>query len=178
VTFTFTSDSGAPSPLGPLFNARHHHNQLALKVVFVQPGAPFTANFNLVAHIVMGLILIGGMFLARSKHYTIHKYVQSSVVLLNLPLIALIMVPSFRAQVEPGIPSQLGMPYFAVATVHAVIGILAQLLGLYIIAAAGTNLLPNRMRFTNYKRWMRTTLILWWAVVFLGIGTYYVWYMT
>lgn len=144
---------------------------------FLGTGATFWADFNLLAHIAMGLILIAGAVLARRKLYNAHKYVQASIVLLNLPLIALIMLPSFRDQVEPQIPGGLDRAYYAVASAHAAVGIVAQLLGLYIITAAGTNLLPQQLRFQNFKPWMRTMLGLWWAVVLLGIGTYYVWYM-
>jgi plastocyanin len=38
-------------------------------------------------------------------------------------------------------------------------------------------ILPERLRFQNWKRWMRTELALWWAVVLIGAATYYVWYM-
>src|SRR4029079_14537372 len=29
----------------------------------------------------------------------------------------------------------------------------------------------------RYKPWMRTTLTLWWAVILIGVGTYYEWYI-
>jgi uncharacterized membrane protein YozB (DUF420 family) len=55
------------------------------------------------------------------------------------------------------------------------LGTIAQLLGLYIVIRAGTNWLPKRLRFKNYKLWMRTTLVLWWSVIILGIATYWAW---
>jgi plastocyanin len=63
------------------------------------------------------------------------------------------------------------------ATIHAVLGTLAELLGLYIVLVAATNLLPESFRFKNYKLWMRTELALWWVVLLFGIGTYYYWYI-
>jgi len=51
------------------------------------------------------------------------------------------------------------------------------LLGLYIVIVAATKLLPARFRFKRYKPWMRAELTLWWVVVLIGIGTYYVWYI-
>src|SRR5207249_4888923 len=36
----------------------------------------------------------------------------------------------------------------------------------------------SRLRFTNYKAWMRSTISLWWAVIILGVGTYAVTYLT
>jgi len=87
------------------------------------------------------------------------------------------MFPSFRDQVQSQIPGGLHDRYYLVATVHATLGITAQLLGLYIIAVAGTSLIPKRFRFDNYKPWMRSELALWWIIVFIGIAVYYVWYM-
>jgi uncharacterized membrane protein YozB (DUF420 family) len=61
--------------------------------------------------------------------------------------------------------------------VHAALGMTAELLGLYIALVAGTNVLPMRLRFRSWKRWMRTELALWLFVVIGGMGTYYVWYI-
>jgi hypothetical protein len=57
------------------------------------------------------------------------------------------------------------------------LGTLAELGGLYILLAAGTRLLPPRLRIRNYKLWMRTVLVLWWAVLLLGVATYGRWYI-
>jgi plastocyanin len=145
---------------------------------FLGAHATFGADLNLVMQIAMGIALLGGMLLARRKHYRAHKYCQSTVLLLNLPLIAFIMLPSFRTQVEPQLPGSLGNTFYAVATIHAAIGAIAQVLGLYIILVAGTNLVPRRLRFRHFKPWMRTELVLWWTVILAGIGVYSVWYMT
>ena len=144
---------------------------------FLGTGATFYADLNLVIQILMGLALLAGMFLARSKQFEAHKYCQSSVMLLNLVMIALIMLPSFRRQVAPQIPARLNDSYYAVAAIHAGLGTLAELLGLYIVLVAATNLIPERFRFERYKPWMRTELTLWWVVVLLGLGTYYIWYI-
>ena len=143
---------------------------------FLGTNATFSANFNLLAHIAMGIALLVGMLLARRRRYRAHKYCQSTVLLLNLPLIAFIMLPSFRDQVQPRLPGSLGDRFYAVATVHAAIGVIAQVLGLYILLVAGTKLIPPRLRFRRYKLWMRTELVLWWIVVLAGIGVYTVWY--
>jgi plastocyanin len=58
-----------------------------------------------------------------------------------------------------------------------VVGLVVQLLALYVVLAAGTNLLPQRWRFRRYKPWMRSTLALWWLALLLGAATYYVWYV-
>jgi uncharacterized membrane protein YozB (DUF420 family) len=106
---------------------------------------------------------------------------QSTVLLLNLPLIAFIMLPPFRDQVQPQLPGSLGDRFYAVATVHALIGVITQVLGLYILLdillVAGTKLLPRRLRFRRFKPWMRFELALWWIVVLAGVGHYAVWYI-
>jgi plastocyanin len=43
--------------------------------------------------------------------------------------------------------------------------------------AAATNLVPQRLRFKQWKLWMRTALALWWAVLLFGVGSYYLWYL-
>jgi uncharacterized membrane protein YozB (DUF420 family) len=63
------------------------------------------------------------------------------------------------------------------ATAHAALGSLAEIAALYILLAAGTNLVPPRFRMTNYKRWMRSVLVLWWLVLLLGLATYARWYI-
>jgi uncharacterized membrane protein YozB (DUF420 family) len=124
----------------------------------------------------MGLALLGGMVLARRRHFRAHAVCQSAVLLLNLPLIALIMLPSFHQSVQPQLFGGLGQRYVAIATIHAVVSGIAQVLGLYIILVAGTGIVPRGLRFSRYKLWMRTELVLWWIVLALGGGLYYVWY--
>ena len=144
---------------------------------FLGTGATVRADSNLVVQIAMGVMLLVGMGLARKRNYRAHKYCQSSVMVLNLVLIFLIMAPSFHKQVEPQFPAGLKQAYYAIPYVHAVLGTIAELLGLYIVLVAATKLVPNRLRFKRYKPWMRTELALWWLVVLIGVGTYYVWYI-
>ena len=144
---------------------------------FLGTGATVWADLNLVIQIAMGVALLVGMGLARRQRFRAHMLCQSSVMLLNLVVIYLIMLPSFRRQVTPHIPAGQHEAYYAVVTLHAGLGTIAELLGLYIVLRAATNLVPARLRFQNYKAWMRTALGLWWGVVVLGLGTYAVWYL-
>ncbi len=144
---------------------------------FLGTGATFRADVNLLIQIAMGCALLYGMLLARRKNFRAHKYCQSTVVVLNLVMIFLIMAPSFHHQVEPDLPAQLGDAFHAIATIHATLGTLAEVLGIYIILVAATKILPVKLRFKRYKPWMRTELALWWIVILLGIGVYFVWYI-
>src|SRR5882672_4268427 len=143
---------------------------------FLGTGATFRADLNLVVQLAMGLALLVGMFLARRKQFRAHKYCQSSVMLLNLVMIFLIMAPSFHKQVQPQVPGGLKEAYYLVPYVHATLGTIAEVLGLYIVLVAATNILPRKLRFKRYKPWMRAELVLWWLVILFGVSTYYVWY--
>ena len=125
----------------------------------------------------MGAALLVGAWLARARRFRQHAWCQSTIVLLNLVVVVVAMIPSFRLQVLPRIPAKLGKPYFALATVHAGLGTTAELASLYILLAAGTRLLPERLRITRYKAWMRSALVLWWLVLLLGFATYARWYV-
>jgi len=125
----------------------------------------------------MGIALLAGAVLARKKHFRLHAWCQSSVVLLNLGVIVIVMFPSFHAHVAPKIPQRLGKAFYALATLHGAMGFVTEFLALYILLAAGTKLLPAKLRITNYKLWMRSVLLLWWLVLLLGFATYARWYV-
>ena len=125
----------------------------------------------------MGAGLVVGALLARMRRFRAHAWCQSAIVLLNLAVIVLVMIPSFRAHVSPKIPLTLGKAYYALATTHAALGTLTEIAGLYILLAAGTSVLPGKFRVSKYKLWMRTVLVLWWVVLLLGLATYARWYV-
>jgi plastocyanin/uncharacterized membrane protein YozB (DUF420 family) len=144
---------------------------------FLGTGATAYADINLVVQILMGLALLYGRHLARKKNFQAHKICQSSVMVLNLLMIFLIMAPAFHKQVQPQVPAGLKDIYYLSAFVHATLGTLAEVLGLYIVLVAATNLLPAKLKFDRYRPWMLTELTLWWLVIVLGLGTYYFWYI-
>ena len=144
---------------------------------FLGTGAPFGADLNLVVQLLMGTALIAGAYLAKQKHYKAHGICQTTVLLLNLLMIGLVMWPSFQQQVKPALSKVLHKRYYEVAAIHAVLGIAAELLGLYIVIMAGTNVLPQWLRFKHWKWWMRTELALWTIVLLSGVGTYCAWYV-
>lgn len=98
-------------------------------------------------------------------------------MLLNLAVVTVMMIPSFYVYVLPGVPAKLGKAYYALATTHGAFGAVTELAGLYILLSAGTGILPEKLRITKYKVWMRTVLALWWVVLLLGMATYARWYV-
>jgi uncharacterized membrane protein YozB (DUF420 family) len=143
---------------------------------FLGTGATLAADVNITIQLLMGTALLIGMILARWRRYYAHGICQGIVILLNLVMIALIMLPPFRLGVVPQLPGRVGKSYYSVATLHATLGGITELLGLYIVLRASTNLLPKVLRFNNYKLWMRSVLVLWWTVIILGVSTYCIWY--
>jgi uncharacterized membrane protein YozB (DUF420 family) len=143
---------------------------------FLGTAAPRVADEVLVAEIAMGVVLIVGMVLARLRCYRAHAWCQTAIVVLNLLPILRYMAPSFRREVAPEIPGGLGESYYWVATAHGTLGTTAELLALYIVLSAGTNVLPTRLRVTQYKPWMRLALALWWIELLLGLAVYVQWY--
>jgi uncharacterized membrane protein YozB (DUF420 family) len=135
------------------------------------------ADALVVVELALASALIAGMFIVRAGHVRAHRVIQSSIVLLNIPIVLVLMVPSFWYYVLPGLPGSLGQSFYLYPTLMLIAGLVAEALGAYIILVAGTNWLPERFRFRRYKLWMRTELILWWAVVLAGIATYYVWWV-
>ena len=144
---------------------------------FLGTAAPAYADMTLLLEMAMGVGLLIGALLARFGRIRQHAWCQSAIVLLNLAVIVLAMIPSFRVHVSPKIPIKLGKSYYALATAHATLGTITEIAGLYILLAAGTSVLPEKFRITKYKLWMRTVLVLWWVVLLLGLATYARWYV-
>jgi uncharacterized membrane protein YozB (DUF420 family) len=95
-----------------------------------------------------------GFILARRKHYTAHRWVQTSAVTLNTLVVLISMVTSYIIHILPGIPAKLGQGDYAVTTLHGLIGAIALVYGVF-VALRGNNLVPKKLRFNNYKLFMR-----------------------
>ena len=135
---------------------------------------------DLVAGVEVGIaaMLLVGMFVVRRGNVRLHMWIQSSMVLLNIPIVLIWMVPHYLTLVLPDLGAEFAAPFYFVPTLMLVAGTTAELLGIYIVLVAGTSLIPERLRFRHYKPWMRTELALWWIVVIMGLTTYYLWYYT
>jgi hypothetical protein len=144
---------------------------------FLGTAAPFYADVVLLIEILMGVGLLIGAVLARMRRFREHAWCQSVIVISNLVVVVLIMAPSFYVHVSPKIPLRLGKAYYALATSHAALGTFTEVAALYILLAAGTKVLPSKLRMTDYKPWMRSVLVLWWLELVLGLATYTRWYV-
>jgi len=148
-----------------------------LKQGFLATAAPLYADITLLLEIGMAVALLLGAFLARLRNYRWHAICQSAAVLLNLLIILTVMVPALHPAVLLKLSDNTVRSYYLLSSVHGVLGIAAESLALYILLVAGTKALPVRLRFRNYKFWMRCTLLLWWSALLLGLATYVRWYV-
>jgi uncharacterized membrane protein YozB (DUF420 family) len=139
-------------------------------------SAPATADVIVVVELVIAVLLLLGAFLVRRGYVRAHAIIQGSMVLVNIPIVLIWMVPQYLSSVAPDLASEGAQPFYLVPTIMLVAGAAAEVLGVYILLVAGTNWVPDRFRFRRYKLWMRTELVLWWAVILLGMLTYAVWY--
>jgi uncharacterized membrane protein YozB (DUF420 family) len=144
---------------------------------FLGTAAPLSSDVTLIVEVGMGVVLLVGAVLARRGSHRAHAWCQSTVVLLNLVAITLTMAPSFRRSFSPPVPAGFRDSYYVLAAVHAALGTIAELLGLYILMVAGTDIVPKRLRFSRYKPWMCTALALWWLALLFGLATYGRWYV-
>lgn len=131
---------------------------------------------NLWLQSILVLLLSVGAILARSHRYSLHRALQTTIVLANALLIAWIMGPSFHRQLLPDFFGNFGSRHYAIAAIHAIVGGIAFLAATYVVLSAGTPFLTPRLRFTRFKPWMRAALVLWWAAFLLGAATYLLWY--
>jgi hypothetical protein len=106
-----------------------------------------------------------------------HAVLQSTVVLLNLGLILRIMLPSFRRQLSFSFPISWKDLPVTIVLLHAFIGTSAWFRAFYVVLVAGTPLIPRKLRFSNYRRWMWTVFLMWWAAFLLGCRSYYLRYV-
>ena len=143
---------------------------------FLGANAPFSAKLTLLIELAMGIALAMGAWLARRRLYRPHAFCQSVVVLLNLAVIGVAMVSSFQVQVAPRIPARLARSFYALATAHALLASVTEMAAVYVLLAAGTRILPEWLRFSDFKRVMRGVLLLWWVSLSFGVTTYQRWY--
>jgi uncharacterized membrane protein YozB (DUF420 family) len=133
-------------------------------------------RLNLHIQTALVLLLSVGVLLARSKRFRLHAAVQCTVVLANLGLILGIMLPGFRQQIPAALPPSWSIST-AIVLLHSLVGALAWSMALYVVLVAGTPLIPHKLRFLNYRRWMWTAFALWCAAFLLGCAVYYLLYM-
>lgn len=126
--------------------------------------------FNLLAQIAMLAALYVGYYFAKKKKIRPHHAnIQTAVVLLNLFFILAIMASSAAIVLNGAKLNAHPNPFIIL---HIIMGIISEILGIYLIIRMRTSWLPASLRVKNFKMLMRVTLGLWTATVLLGLVIY------
>ncbi len=138
-------------------------------------GTRLAADVNLAAQIVLLVGLWIGLYFARTDQVSRHAAMQTTMVMANLFFILFVMVPSFYQYVILG--GTTGGIVARLMLIHGLLGLVAQLMGVYLVLRMRTKLIPARFRVRNFISMMWWTLGLWTVIFVLGIGIYYYRYL-
>jgi uncharacterized membrane protein YozB (DUF420 family) len=138
---------------------------------FLGTHAPFVSDLSLILTISTAVLFTIGWQLARQGHFAAHRWVQTAAAAINAIVVLGMMVTSFVKHILPGIPAKLLEGDYGVTTMHAVVGTMGLLLGVFVVLRAN-GLAPAALRFSNYKLFMRTSYALYMLATLLGVTVY------
>jgi len=138
-------------------------------------AGPLIADANLILEIFLVAGVTYGFLLARRGDIDAHQVNQTTWVVLNLGLIALVMAGSMQ-DVRIAKSADLADWRIAVTWLHALAGTLTALAGLWIVLQMN-GVLPERLHVVGWKNLMRAALAGYWLTGLLGFLTYYFWYI-
>ena len=133
------------------------------------------SNLNLGAQLLMIVGLWIGFYFAHTGQIPRHANVQTAVVIANLFFIAFIMLATLYSFVIAGGNTRGTLPQLMM--LHGLLGLIAEITGIYLILRMRTKIIPPRFRVRNFKLVMRTLITLWTLIVILGLGIYYLSYL-
>lgn len=138
---------------------------------FLGTKATLRSDLTLVLILIIAVLFNLGFFLARQKQFNAHRWVQTTTVILNTLVVVISMVTSYIIHILPGIPEKLGQGDYAVTTIHAIIGGIGVVFGVF-IALRGNELVPKNIRFNNYKLFMRWAYAMYMLATIGGVAIY------
>ena len=138
-------------------------------------GTRTASDINLVVQILMIVALWIGFYFAHTKQISKHRTVQTAVVIANIFFIAFVMFTSFYSFVILG--GTTGGTVAQLMMVHGLLGLVAELTGIYLVLRMRTQIIPPRFRVRNFKLVMRMLISLWTLIIVLGLGIYYFRYL-
>ncbi len=143
---------------------------------FLGTHATFRPDATLVLILVTAVLFTIGWQLAVRKHHAAHRWVQTVAASLNAVVVLSTMITSFLTYILPGIPGKLLEGSYGVTTVHALVGMVGLVLGVFVVLV-GNELIPKGLRFTNYKLFMRTSYAVYMLATLIGVVVYVVVYV-
>ena len=157
---------------------------------FLGTGASLLADLTLLAYIllIVPAMIVGFVFARRKMFRPYHKWTMIIITIVNTILIGVLMVTAYRFDVGDNMGVQPGNARYLLPTLHAIIGLPAQVLAFYNVyrmlredaqvAAAKKRGEKDFKKyfFTRAKSFMRLTLALWLATATLGVVSYLIRY--
>ncbi len=138
---------------------------------FLGTKAPVRSDVTLILILASAVLFTIGWRLAVNRKYGAHRWVQTAAAVLNAIVVILAMINVFIVYILPGIPGKLLEGSYGPTTVHALVGAIGLILGIFIVLRAN-NLMPRPLRFSNYKLFMRTSYVLYMTATLLGVIVY------
>jgi uncharacterized membrane protein YozB (DUF420 family) len=138
---------------------------------FLGTKAPVRSDITLVLILITSVLFTIGWQLALRKRFEAHRWVQTTAAILNAIIVLLAMINIFIIYILPGIPGKLLQGSYGATTVHGLVGAIGLLLGLFVVLRAN-KLVPKRLRFKNYKLFMRTSYGIYMFATLLGVVVY------
>ncbi len=126
---------------------------------------------------VVALTLTLGAILAVQGHYTAHRWLQTTGVVVNIILVLWLMVLPYRDFVAaPNNPGMLPLSAIATTRIHAAVGATAFLFGTFVMLR-GNGLMIKPLQFSNYKAFMRVSYVLYMTATLIGLFVYITWFV-
>ena len=141
---------------------------------FLGTEASLGADIALVGSIIVALLFTAGAWLALRGRYEAHRWVQTTGAIVNVLLVLGIMIPALLS-VDSAENVDLPPSAFLYMSGHEFVGAVALIFGLFVVLR-GNNLVPERLKFRNYKPYMRWAYGLYIAATLIGIVVYLVLY--
>lgn len=143
---------------------------------FLGTRAMFLSDLTLVLILISSTLFTLGWRLAVNKHYSIHRWVQTSAAILNALVVINVMIGSLLGYTLVEAATNISKPSVWVTLLHAGVGTIGFLLGIFIVLRAN-GLVPRALRFRNYKLFMRVSYSLYMLATLIGIAVYIVTFM-
>jgi uncharacterized membrane protein YozB (DUF420 family)/desulfoferrodoxin (superoxide reductase-like protein) len=141
----------------------------------VNPNATFSADLTLLLQIAVFLVFLAGFVLVKARRdYAKHGAIMGVAIVLHTVSILMVMVPSLLS--SGGLfENLLGSLQLAILA-HATLGILVEILGLYVVLAWALHYRDVKPCFKR-KIIMRVLAILWTIALILGVYVYILFYV-
>jgi hypothetical protein len=143
---------------------------------FLGTHAPFLSDVSILTMTTAFLLLTIGWQLRMHRRAAWHCPIQTAAVILMVIDIAMVMIIPFIEKILPGVPAKLLQGSYGVTTLHAVCGSISLFFGGYVVLSAN-HWLPRSLRFTDYRRYMQASYLLFLFSTLLGIVVYLVVYV-